>query len=73
MIIIIYSVRPIFTNPVDWLKTHSNGVKLKALKFSMGGLCPPPPCTSSPRSGFGETGSGLLGKMNKGENGLPPS
>ena len=33
MIIIIYSVCPIFTNPVDWLKTLSNGVKTHLLKL----------------------------------------
>ena len=64
MIIIIYSVCPIFTNPVDWLKTLSNGVKTRLLKlrtskFSLGAT-PPPPCTT--RSGCGEAGKGLLGK-----------
>ena len=33
MIIIIYSVCPIFTNPVDWLKNLSNGVKTHLLKL----------------------------------------
>ena len=41
MITIIYSLNPIFTNPVDWLKTLANGVKthllkLNASKFSQG-------------------------------------
>ena len=67
MIIIIYSVCPIFTNPVDWLKTLSNGVKthllkLKTSKFSLGAT--PPPCT--PRSGCGEAGKGLLGEKIRG-------
>ena len=39
---------PIFTNPVDWLKTLSNGVKthllkLKTSKFSLGATPPPAP------------------------------
>ena len=61
MIIIIYSVCPIFTNPVDWLKTLSNGVKthllkLKASKFSRGAYAPPP-------SACGEASKGLQGKI----------
>ena len=73
MIIIIYSVCPIFTNPVDWLKTLSNGVKthllkLKTSKFSLGATSPLHLC-----SGCGEAGKGLLGKMKKGENGFPHS
>ena len=55
---------PIFTNPVDWLKTLSNGVKthllkLKASKFSRGGYALPAP---PPRS-CGEAGKGLQGKI----------
>ena len=46
MIIIIYSVCPIFTNPPDWRKALSNGVrnhlfKLKTSKISQGGDLPP--------------------------------
>ena len=45
MIIIIYSVCPIFTNPPDWRKALSNGVKthlfkLKTTKISQGGALP---------------------------------
>ena len=46
MIIIIYSVCPIFTNPPDWRKALSNGVKthlfkLKTSKIYQGRLCAP--------------------------------
>ena len=46
MIIIIYSVCPIFTNPPDWRKALSNGVKthflkLKTWKISQGGSASP--------------------------------
>ena len=46
VVIIIYSVCPIFTNPPDWWKALSNGVKthlfkLKTSKISQGGLHPP--------------------------------
>ena len=47
MIIIIYSLCPIFTKPPDWRKALSKGVKthlfkLKTSKISQGGALPPP-------------------------------
>ena len=46
MIIIIYSLCPIFTKPPDWRKALSKGVKthlfkLKTSKISQGGNLPP--------------------------------
>ena len=56
MIIIIYSVCPIFTNPPDWWKALSNGVKthlfkLKTSKTFQRGFCHH--CTPPPRSRSG--------------------
>ena len=60
MIIIIYSVCPIFTNPPDWRKALSNGVKthifkLKTSKISRGAVL-----------SCGEAGKGLLAKKIRG-------
>ena len=48
----IYSVCPIFTNPPDWVKTLSNGVKTHLLKFKTTNLppspAPPPPVGKKP-------------------------
>ena len=52
MIIIIYSECPIFTNPVDWLKSlkcrKNLSFKVEHFKIFLGGLC------THPRSGGGE-------------------
>ena len=51
---------PIFTNPLDWLKTLPNGIKTHPLKLKtskfLGGYAPPP----APPAGV--VGKGLLGK-----------
>ena len=64
MIIIIYSVCPIFTNPPDWRKALSNGVrnhlfKLKTSKISQGGDLPPPAPPPRSRSGLRPDRRGL--------------
>ena len=43
-----------FTNPVDWSKTLSNGVKAHLLKLKASKFSP---------SGCGEAGKGLKGKI----------
>jgi len=55
-------VGPIFTNPVDCLKTLSNDVKTHLLKLKTSKSLPP----LHPRSGCGEAGKGLLGKKIRG-------
>ena len=42
-IIIIYCVCPIFANPVDWLKTLSNGVKTHLFKLKTSKISTPRP------------------------------
>ena len=64
MIIIIYSVCPIFTNPPDWWKALSNGVKthlfkLKTPKISQAGAVPPPAPPPRSRSGLRPDRRGL--------------
>ena len=64
MIIIIYSLCPIFTNPPDWRKALSNGVKthlfkLKTSKISQGGALPPPAPPPRSRSGLRPDRRGL--------------
>ena len=63
MIIIIYSVYPIFTNPPDWRKALSNGVKTHLFKLKTSKLSRPPPphpARVGEKNDFLERGGGMI-------------
>ena len=60
MIIIIYSVCPIFTNPPDWRKALSNGVKTHLFQLKTSKISPPaPPPPRAAGRGSAPTGAVL--------------